>query len=486
MKRSTALAAALVAIALLGGWASGYAASRTVYFYDAIAHADYLAAYRLPIHVVQQAFPGWNVVFCVWGLFAALAAAGVAFARSLSRLGRRALLVLLVAQGLTALALIFFPIVQAGDVYAYVIYGRLYGHFGANPYQISHPLSAADPVFGPILPFLSATPFGDPYGPLWTIIAGFIGKIDASAGLGLMVYAYRGLGAAALLLATAAIAYTYRSFGKAQASTRAAAFGLHPLALYESVVGAHNDMLMLAPALWAFAVADSLPLVAALLAGASIAIKLPAIIGLPFLLRRIARTHGAAWIASLLIACAVPFLCGRAFPSATAGNAAMLGSAFSMSVDWLANIPIFTLGLGSGPAFPWLQSLPYFGTASWPRLVQVCVLAAFAVIACAGVVRFVMRPRPGEIWRTITAFLWSLSSMHPWYGQWLLPAVAGGGRWAAYAWWYGALLAGIYALDGVAMTASAPWVPVTLCLAFLIVPVIVARSQPAAAHEAAG
>jgi hypothetical protein len=479
MKRSTALAAALVAIAAFGGWAAGYAASRTVYFYDAIAHADYLAAYRLPIHVVQQAAPGWNVVFCVWGVLAALAAVGAAFARSLSHLGRRALGILFAAQALTAFALIFFPIVQAGDVYAYVVYGRLYGHYGANPYQISHPLSGADPIFGPILPFLSATPFGDPYGPLWTIIAGFIGKIDASAGLGFMVYVYRGLGAISLLATTAAIAYTYRSFGRAQAATRAAIFGLHPLALYESVVGAHNDMLMLAPALWAFAIADSFPFAAALLAGASIAIKLPAIIGLPFLLRRIGRTHGWAWVAALFIACAVPWLCGRAFPSSTAGNAATLGSAFSMSVDWLANIPIFTFGLGSGPAFPWLQALPFFGAASWPRLIQIAVLASSAVIGCLGLIRYVLRPRSGEIWRTVTAFLWSLSSMHPWYGQWLLPAVAGGGRWATYAWWYGALLAGIYALDGVAATASAHWVPVTLCLAFLIIPVMVARSQRA-------
>jgi hypothetical protein len=479
VKRALALAAALIAVAALGGWASGYAASRTVYFFDAIAHADYLAAYRLPIHVVQQAAPGWNVVLTVWGVLAAIAVLGAAFAQSLSQLGRRALLVLLIVQGLTALALIFFPIVQSGDVYAYVIYGRLYGHFGANPYQISHPLSAADPIFGPILPFLSATPFGDPYGPLWTIVAGFIGKIDASVGLAPMVYAYRALGASSLLAATAAIAYTFRSSGGAQAATRAATFGLHPLALYESVVGAHNDMLMLAPALWAFAIADSLPFAAALLAGASIAIKLPALIGLPFLLRRIARAHGWAWLAALFIAGAVPLLCGRAFPSATAGNAALLGSAFSMSVDWLANIPIFTSGMGAGPAFPWLQRLPFFGTASWPRLIQVCVLASFAVIACVGLIRYLVRPRQGEIWRTVTAFLWSLSSMHPWYGQWLLPAIAVGGRWATYAWWYGALLLGIYALDGIAATASAPWVPVTLCLAFLIVPVIVARSPRA-------
>ncbi len=480
MKRALTFATGLVLVAVLGGILAGFASSRTVYFYDAIAHANYLAAYRLPVHVVQQAAPGWNVVFAVWVTLAALAAIGVAFSLSLLSLGSRAFAALLVVQALTALALLFFPIVQSGDVYAYVIYGRLYGHYGANPYQISHPLSSADPIIGPILPFLSATPFGDPYGPLWTIAAGLIGKLDARVGLYAIVLCYRALGAVSLVAATAAVAYSYRSFGRAIASSRAALFGLHPLALYESVVGAHNDMLMLAPALWAFAIADTLPLAAGLLAGAAIAIKVPAIIGLPFLLRRIARKNGWIWVAALGLACAVPWLCGRAFPSAvgTSGNAALLGSAFSMSIDWLANIPIFAAGLGTGPAFAWLQRLPIVGTASWPRLVQLAVLGAILIIAVAGIVRYVRRPRPGEIWRTATAFLWSLSSMHPWYGQWLLPAVAVGGRWASYAWWYGALVVGIYALDGVAMPASAPWVPVGACLLFLCIPIAVARLAP--------
>jgi hypothetical protein len=285
--------------------------------------------------------------------------------------------------------------------------------------------------------------------------------------------------AASLVAATCAIAYSLRSLGPETASRRAGAFGLHPLALYESAVGAHNDIMMVAAGLWAFAIADELPLVAGLLAGAAIAIKVPAIIALPFLLKRVSRTHGFGWIAAGVVSIAVPLLCGRAFATAGAagGNAALLGNAFSMSPDWLVNIPLFAAGLASGPAFAWLPRLPLFGTASWPRLVQVAGLAVFVVIAVVSFVRYFLRPRIGEIWRTYAAFLWSISSMHPWYGQWLLPAVSSGGAWGVYAWWYGALLLGIYVLDGVAAPASVFWAPIAACVVFLVVPPIIVLSR---------
>jgi hypothetical protein len=484
MGRRATLAIALAAIGTAGAFAAGLAASRTVYFYDAFQHGNYLAGFRLPIHVVQQAAPGWPVVLVVWAMLAALACVGLAFLRTLSGTGRNALRWLIGVQAGVAGILTLFPIVQSGDVYAYIIYSRLYGHFGVNPYAITQPLSAADPVIGPILPFLSNIPFSDPYGPLWTIVAGLVGKAEDGASVMFAAWSFRALAVLSLLIATAGIAYSLRTLGTENAARRAGAFGLHPLALYESAVGAHNDIMMLAPGVWAFAVADDLPLVAGLLAGAAIAIKLPAIIALPFLLKRIARKHGAGWIAAGIVAIAVPWLCGRAFASsgAAGGNAALLGNAFSMSIDWLANIPLFAAGLASGPAIAWLPRLPFFGTASWPRLIQVATLAAFAIIAVVSFIRYVIRPRIGELMRTYAAFLWSLSSMHPWYGEWLLPAVASGGAWGAYAWWYGALLLGIYALDGVAAPASVFWAPVAACVVFLAVPAIIAlRRRPKSA-----
>jgi hypothetical protein len=469
----------LGAIATAGAIAAGFAASRTIYFYDAFQHGNYLAGYRLPIHVVQQAAPGWNVVLTVWAMLAALAWTSVYFLRSLTGAGRNALKWLLGIQAALGGILTLFPIVQSGDVYAYVIYSRLYGHFGVNPYAITQPLTGADPVIGPILPFLSSTPFSDPYGPLWTILAGLLGRFESNASLYVAAWSFRAIAVVSLVAATAAIAYSVRSLGPEHATRRAGAFGLHPLALYESAVGAHNDIVMLAAGLWAFAVADELPLVAGLLAGAAIAIKLPAVIALPFLLKRISRKHGAGWLAAGVVSIAVPWLCGRAFATSgpAGGNAALLGNAFSMSPDWLANIPLFAAGLGSGPAFAWLPRLPLFGTASWPRLVQVATLAVFGVVALVSIVRYVMRPRVGEIWRTYTAFLWSISSLHPWYGQWLLPAAASGGAWGVYAWWYGALLLGVYVLDGVAAPASVFWAPIAACVVFLAAPPLIVLIQ---------
>jgi hypothetical protein len=481
MSRRLTIAIVLAAICAVGAFVAGLAASHTIYFYDAFQHGNYLAGYRLPIHVVQQAAPGWPVVLVVWAMLAALACGSLAFLRALSGAGRGALRWLIGVQACVAGILTLFPIVQSGDVYAYIIYSRLYGHFGVNPYAITQPLSAADPVIGPILPFLSNLPFSDPYGPLWTIIAGLLGRAEDGASIVFAAWSFRALAVLSLIVATAAIAYSLRSLGIEGAVRRAGAFGLHPLALYESAVGAHNDIMMLAPGLWAFAVADDLPLVAGLLAGVAIAIKVPAIIVLPFLLKRIARKHGAGWIAAGVVSIAVPWLCGRAFASSGGGgnNAALLGNAFSMSPDWLANIPLFAAGLASGPAFAWLPTLPLFGTASWPRLVQVAALAAFAIIAVVSFARYVIRPRIGELMRTYAAFLWSLSSMHPWYGEWILPAVASGGAWGTYAWWYGALLLGIYALDGIAAPASVFWVPVAACVVFLAVPPIIAlRRRP--------
>lgn len=491
MNKPAIWAIALAGICVLGAISAGYYASRTIYFYDAYQHGNYLAGFSLPIHVVQQAAPGWPVVLAVWIMLAAIACAGFCFLRSLAGSGRFALAWLIGVQAGVAGILSLFPIVQSGDVYAYVIYSRLYGHFGVNPYAITAPLTSSDPVIGPILPFLSSTPFSDPYGPLWTIAAGLLGRAESGASLYFAAWSFRAVAIVSLLVATAAIAYSLRSLGSGIASRRAGAFGLHPLVLYESAVGAHNDIMMLAAGLWAFALADELPLFAGLLAGAAIAIKLPAAIALPFLMKRISRKHGAGWIAAGIAAIAVPLLCGRAFASSSAsgGNAALLGNSFSMSPDWLVNIPLFASGLASDPAFSWLPRVPLFGTATWPRLVQIAALAAFGVVALISIVRYIVRPRIGEMWGTYTAFLWSLSSMHPWYGQWLLPAVSSGGSWGVYAWWYGALLLGIYALDGIAAPASVVWVPVAACVIFLSVPPIIVfnrRKQRTALPNRAG
>jgi hypothetical protein len=462
--------------ALAGGWLAGQAAARTKFFFDASQHGNYLAGYRLPIHVVQEAYPGWPVVICIWAMLAVLALLGLGFGRRVAALGRSGLVWLVGGQAAVGLCLTFFPIVQAGDIYYYAIYGRLFGVYGANPYAIAAPLSGHDPVIGPCLAFLTSTPTSDPYGPLWTIIAGALMRAETTGSLWLAVWSYRVAAVAAALAVTGGVAYALRRLGDETRISRAAFVAFNPLMLYESAVGGHNDSWMVAAAVWAFAVVDDVPLVAGLLLGAAIAIKIVAAVTLPFLALRAWRRHGSGAVLVLAIAGLVPYLCDRPF-AGQAGSAAFarVGSSFSGSIDWLANIAISVSGHTYGPAFPWLPALPLLGEASWPRLVQVSVLAAFAVVAVVSAVRYALLPRFGDLWRTVAALLWSVSSMHPWYGQWIVPAVAGADAWATYARCYTALLLGNYVLDGIAAPAKPLLAPVLTTLAFLIVPIVVAR-----------
>ena len=76
--------------------------------------------------------------------------------------------------------------------------------------------------------------------------------------------------------------------------------------------------------------------------------------------------------------------------------------------------------------------------------------------------------------RSIAAVLWASPLLNPWYVQWLLPAAAGAGRWARYAWWF-ALIAPLryvedalrYPADSSAMAsrlALLEWVTVAIFL----------------------
>jgi hypothetical protein len=105
-----------------------------------------------------------------------------------------------------------------------------------------------------------------------------------------------------------------------------------------------------------------------------------------------------------------------------------------MSFEWLANMPIFAAGLGNVPAFSALPSLPMVGVLSWARIVELSAVGTVAVIVAAGVWLGLRRFDMKYVWRSVAGLLLALPSMHPWYGMWLLPAVACGGRWAAYAW----------------------------------------------------
>ncbi|HYK52274.1 MAG TPA: glycosyltransferase 87 family protein [Candidatus Eremiobacteraceae bacterium] len=479
MKRAhwTVWLGAIVVLAVGGSLgASALAAHES--FYDAYTRTPYSAAYAFPIHVVQAASPGWDVVLVVWSMLAAIAACGVALVKSLSCVERSQRAALLVSFAIACAALSAFAIIQSSDVYFYVMYGRLYGVHGINPYAFGDVTHLGDPILAQILTFAGKVPFEDPYGPLWTLLAGLQSKLLNGADLLWSAWSFRAAAIVAALAALAGILYALRREPESQRVQSAGRFAFHPLVLYECAVGGHNDMLMVAPAVWAFAIVDDLPLIAGILAGCAIAVKYVAAIALPFLVVRARRRGWLGAVLCAILAIVIPVLCARPFQAGAAGSQALAsnGSRFAMSFEWLANMPIFGAGLGNVPAFNALPQVPVFGILSWARIVQLAALSVAGALVVIGALLCLRRYDMRHVWRSVTALLISLPSMHPWYGLWLAPAIACEGAWATYAWWFGIFVFGCYTVDTISGWMPA-WVPILATCAYLIIPIIIARMK---------
>jgi len=449
--------------------------------FDDVAHrVDFTVGIALPLHVVWQALGGWRLMVAAWALAAALGIAGPRLAASIA-LERPRALALIGVQCVLLAALLAVTVTFSGDVYAYVIYGRLYGLHGINPYVLGSAIpDLGDAVLRQCLAFYGNPPPGDNYGPLWTFAAGGLARLESGLPLAAQVWTHRALAALAAVAATGGLLHLARKLPAGERIRRAGTFAFHPLVLYEAAVGGHNDLLMVAAGIWAFAVVDELPLVAALLLGASIAVKYVSVIVLPFLALRAARRGLASGALALIVALAVPALFFQPFWAGAQTVYSLIGhgGVFAMSPQWLVNIPFFASGTANSPAFGSALTLPLFGQPSWPRLVQLAAFAAFLAVAAWSVARFARKPATADIWRTIGAFVLSLPIIHPWYVVWIAPAAAHHGRWASYAWWFGMFAFARYALDEfapaqagtsytvmlVALTVLMLAAPVILCL----------------------
>jgi hypothetical protein len=107
--------------------------------------------------------------------------------------------------------------------------------------------------------------------------------------------------------------------------------------------------------------------------------------------------------------------------------------------------------------------------------VQFAIVVAFAVVTLTAIVRYARTLSNGELFRSLTALLWSLPAMHPWYASWLVPVCAARGAWATYAWWFSALSLLIYTHEAVLPTPLNHAIFVVLTLVILIVPIALAR-----------
>jgi hypothetical protein len=485
---------ALVAIAF-GGSACCAALAHLAFAPPGLNGAySFTAGMRLPVVVVNAALGAIPVTVAALAVFAMIAYAGWRLACAMRDATTTPESAILVAQAIAGIALSFFAITFSSDPYAYVIFARAHGVFRLNPYILFGQIGIIrDSVLHQCLAFYGDPPPSDNYGPLWTLVEGVVGRLEATASLWTQFWTQRIAAVAGAVACTAGLLRLLANAAPAARRFGASLFAFHPLVLWESAVGGHNDFLMLACAVWAFATIDAYPILAGLLLGAAIGIKFVPILLLPVLIARAIRTSGAAnGLLCGAVALALPIVTFAPFwtGSATFLSLLTLDARLGISPTWLLVTPFVASGITNLPVAAGLHG-SYLASLSWGRLFQyVLDLALLAVVATV-TIAVARGASLRQVWRIVTAFIWTLPSVNSWYVAWLTPAVAFGDAWAVFAWWFGALAALHFAVDSGAvgsLPGAVAWAS-AITVVFMGVPIIIAilarrrlAAQPEQAH----
>lgn len=426
-----ALAFAIIALGSAGSAAVGHMVKAMRPPPDARYPVDLLAGLVLPAPVIRDYNGALLVLAISLGTVAIVCWLGFKLAVAAAQ-HLPALLAICGAQAIALLSLSFAAWGVTGDVYQYVLLGRTWQAMGLNPYFFSVPLPTADPSTAAMLRYWGNPPPLDVYGPLWTLFAGLISQIATGTSLWIEFLIHRWSAIAAALIATAGLLYKFKNRHSQPVGNRVASvFAFHPLVAFECAVNGHNDMLMVAPAVWAFALAAEHPLAAGLLVGVAAAVKYPALVALPFVVllawrrRWIDGLTTVAGAAAVVALCFLPFWRGWA----TITRPLSYSGTFETSLTWLAVI-----------------SARASGHAPEPQIFVLVSLLVFAAITLSSLLRFASDARAGHIIRSVTALVLSLPTLHPWYVEWLIPAVGVKHRWASYAWWFGVFSLAFYPL----------------------------------------
>ncbi len=432
----------------------------------------------LPVRVLS-----FDVAGAEWAKLALLATvllvalvAWYAFSRS----ERLSLRYVALAQGVAGLALALSRVSFNPDPTSYILFARLYGVFGINPYPFPPPIPH-DGLLQQLAPLWGSPVSGDVYGPLWTLLVAAIAYAEAHASLLAQWITQRLLAVLAAVATSFALARIFRhaNGGDADRTARSVAgFALHPLVLLETAVDGHNDMLMVACAAWAFALLDESPLLAGVLLGASVAVKFVSIVVAPFFLIALWRAHGRALRAPILAAAAMaavvvlssaPFHLSASSAHAMSRSQGGMGVAVSLASllrdGYLAIHPAAALG----ESFPGQRSWPILRHADIGQVLDAGLVALWCGLALVLLRRYVRNGRCGELFAAMTAFLWVCPSIGSYYLVWLSPLLADRGGWGRYA---NALLmtAMLYYLQG--LLPGLPWERTTqlYVIALLFIP----------------
>ncbi|MDY7039884.1 MAG: hypothetical protein SVX38_03370, partial [Chloroflexota bacterium] len=149
---------------------------------------------------------------------------------------------------LMACAVIFFVVlaltypIGAGDVFDYMLGGRILAHYRVNPYTHSGADFLPGDPFAPYAPYYRHPSY---YGPLWTLLAAGVNLLAGTGNLLGNLLAFKAL---TLLFYVADVGLIYlivREQRPNRALDAALLFAWNPLVLFETAVNAHNDVVMM-------------------------------------------------------------------------------------------------------------------------------------------------------------------------------------------------------------------------------------------------
>ncbi|MCC7368871.1 MAG: hypothetical protein IT306_10640 [Chloroflexi bacterium] len=133
------------------------------------------------------------------------------------------------------------PYAFSGDVYSYGMYGRIFSVYGQSPYSQTPAQFPGDP-FLPYVFWMHVPSF---YGPLWTLISGWIAA-SVGGDVGLAVVLFRLVESASVLGAALLVLLLLRHNDPERALAGTILLAWSPFVIVESGLGAHNDALMAA------------------------------------------------------------------------------------------------------------------------------------------------------------------------------------------------------------------------------------------------
>jgi hypothetical protein len=326
------------------------------------------------------------------------------------------LVVIVVVAVLAHVSILSLPLLVSRDAYSYAAYGRI-AKGGLNPYTTTPAESELGDLSGLVSPRWAGTT--SVYGPLFTGLTAWVASMADSASE--EVALYRVIAAIASLGTLTLIAAMARVHRRERAAFAAAAFGLNPLVLFQSVGSGHNDLLVaLAVAAGLALVLADRPTLSAVVLAAGALVKASS--ALPLLLlfvwvaargprgERVRAVAGPVGVSvALALAASLPYMQSE---DPTLGMAEL-----ATHEGWLAPSRL----IGRGMDFVSAGSLGWLARVAAAALLIVCLAILARVVWREAAVR-ADGLRLGAAWGWALILLMLLGPvLLPWYVIWTLP-----------------------------------------------------------------